>query len=316
MADDRLASPREASTIAASPLSDSPRFAAIRRRRRQKASSSEIAGAMTGDDQRAFDDARARSVSRHQGARAGGRRGSPRQARARFRRDASRPSTGRRRRGSRPRPLPSRARAFCFRAWRRLTISLTLASVTSCGRRRSTRLWLRRRGRRASPPAGWTSPPRARTAALPARSLPAPARRRRFLHSDDRRRAARRRLRHARLELEAERHRRIGEAGDRIERHDQSFGLAGEVEVHFERVLGDHQVPELMLQDDRHLVGKAALDRGRNDDPRRVGLERDVEVMVADEAGARSVGEHLAHHGAQRVLHQEVVANEVGRHEE
>src|ERR1700685_4724416 len=42
MADDRLASPREASTIAASPLSDCPRFAAIRRSRRQKASSIEI----------------------------------------------------------------------------------------------------------------------------------------------------------------------------------------------------------------------------------------------------------------------------------
>src|SRR5271163_331462 len=42
MADDRLASPREASTIAASPLSDSPRSSAIRRSRRQKASSIEI----------------------------------------------------------------------------------------------------------------------------------------------------------------------------------------------------------------------------------------------------------------------------------
>jgi hypothetical protein len=41
MADDRLASPREASTVAASPLSDSPRFVAIRRSRRQKASSIE-----------------------------------------------------------------------------------------------------------------------------------------------------------------------------------------------------------------------------------------------------------------------------------
>ena len=42
MADDKLASPREASTIAASPLSDSPRSSAIRRSRRQKASSIEI----------------------------------------------------------------------------------------------------------------------------------------------------------------------------------------------------------------------------------------------------------------------------------
>src|SRR5208337_3612975 len=40
-AEDRLASPREASTIAASALRESPRSAAIRRRRRQNASSSE-----------------------------------------------------------------------------------------------------------------------------------------------------------------------------------------------------------------------------------------------------------------------------------
>src|SRR5271165_4511749 len=41
MAEDRLASPREASTIAASTLRDSPRSAAMRRSRRQKASSRE-----------------------------------------------------------------------------------------------------------------------------------------------------------------------------------------------------------------------------------------------------------------------------------
>ena len=41
MAEDRLASPREASTLAASALRDSPRSAAMRRSRRQKASSRE-----------------------------------------------------------------------------------------------------------------------------------------------------------------------------------------------------------------------------------------------------------------------------------
>jgi hypothetical protein len=114
----------------------------------------------------------------------------------------------------------------------------------------------------------------------------------------------------------AERHRWIGEACDRIEGHDQAFGLAGEMEAHFESVLGDDEVPELVLQDDRHLVGKAAPDRGRRDDAGRLGLERDVEVMVADQPRARGVGEHSAHHGAQRVLHQKVVADEVGRHQE
>ncbi len=70
-----------------------------------------------------------------------------------------------------------------------------------------------------------------------------------------------------------------------------------------------------MLENDRHLVGKAALDRCRRDDAGRLGLERDVEMMVADEPGPRGVGKNLAYHGAQRVLHQEVVADEIGRHE-
>ena len=42
IADDRLASPRDASTIAASRLSDTSRSSAMRRRRRQKASSIEM----------------------------------------------------------------------------------------------------------------------------------------------------------------------------------------------------------------------------------------------------------------------------------
>ena len=39
-------------------------------------------------------------------------------------------------------------------------------------------------------------------------------------------------------------------------------------------------------------------------------------MMLADEPVARRVGKDLAHHGAKRVLHQKVVADEIGRHEE
>jgi hypothetical protein len=62
------------------------------------------AGSMSGDDQRAFDDARV-AVSRHRALRGGERRGSPRRARARFRQDASQPSSDRRQRGFAPLPL-------------------------------------------------------------------------------------------------------------------------------------------------------------------------------------------------------------------
>ena len=74
MADDRLAPSREASTIAASRLRDSPRSAAMRRSRRQNASSSEMlvrCPAMTSErlTTRAFG-----ALSRHRAASAGGRR--------------------------------------------------------------------------------------------------------------------------------------------------------------------------------------------------------------------------------------------------
>ena len=85
MADDRLASPREASTIAASRLRDTPRSAAMRRSRRQNASSREMlvrCPAMTSE--RLTTRALA-LVSRHRAASAGGRRGLPRRARARSR---------------------------------------------------------------------------------------------------------------------------------------------------------------------------------------------------------------------------------------
>ncbi len=72
------------------------------------------AGAMSGDDQRAFDDAQARGVSRHRGDRADGLRGWRLKALARSRRDVSRLSSGRRRRGSAPLPLARARASFAF----------------------------------------------------------------------------------------------------------------------------------------------------------------------------------------------------------
>ena len=57
-----------------------------------------------------------------------------------------------------------------------------------------------------------------------------------------------------------------------------------------EGVLRDDKIPELVLQNDRHLVGEAALDRGRHDHARRLGLEGDVEMVLADQACAGRVG--------------------------
>ena len=72
------------------------------------------AGAMTGDDERAFDDARVRGSVGIGAPRSGGPRGWPPRSRVRFGPDVSRPSTGQRRRGFDPRRLPHVGALFAF----------------------------------------------------------------------------------------------------------------------------------------------------------------------------------------------------------
>ena len=57
------------------------------------------------------------------------------------------------------------------------------------------------------------------------------------------------------LELQAELHRRIEEAFDRRERNGQALRDAAERQADLEALLGHDQVPELVLQDDGHLLG-------------------------------------------------------------
>ena len=74
------------------------------------------------------------------------------------------------------------------------------------------------------------------------------------------------------------------------------------------------QVPELVLEDDRHLF------RILRQQPRRqlhaLGLrhEGDEEMMLARQAMLGGIGQHLAQHAAQRVAGQHVVADMIGRH--
>ena len=91
---------REASIIAARRLSDSPRSAAMRAQPAPKRILEGNAGAMSGDDERALDDARVRVCQSPSGRGAGGRRGcASASARSLSMRRFARPSTGRRRRG-------------------------------------------------------------------------------------------------------------------------------------------------------------------------------------------------------------------------
>ena len=114
------------------------------------------------------------------------------------------------------------------------------------------------------------------------------------------------------LELQAELHRRIEEAGDCLERNDQLFRNAAERQADLETLLVHRQIPELVLQDDGHFFRVLRAQAFGNAHAVAVGVERDVEMMIARQALLGGVGEHVAHHAAQRLLGQEIVADLVG----
>ncbi len=117
------------------------------------------------------------------------------------------------------------------------------------------------------------------------------------------------------LELQAELHRRIEEAFDRLERDVQLLGNAVERERDLEMRLGDGEIPELVLQHDGHLFRILLAQARRELHAGRARIERDVEMMLARQAaGLGHVGEHAAHHRAQRLLGQQIVADVIDRH--
>ncbi len=114
------------------------------------------------------------------------------------------------------------------------------------------------------------------------------------------------------LELQAELHRRIEKAVDRLERNDELFRNAAERQADFKALLGHDEVPELVLQDNGHLF--RILRAQPLGQPHAVGfgIEGDIEMMLAGQALFGRVGEHGAHHAAQRLLGQKVIAYLVG----
>ena len=114
------------------------------------------------------------------------------------------------------------------------------------------------------------------------------------------------------LELQSELHRRIEEAVDRRKRNDELFGDAAEGKPDLEALLVYAQVPKLMLQDDGHLFRILRPQPVGNPHALGMGVEGDVKMMVARQAFLGGVGEHAAHHAAQRLLGQKIVADLVG----
>ena len=66
-----------------------------------------------------------------------------------------------------------------------------------------------------------------------------------------------------------------------------------------------------MLQDDRHLLGIFRAHALGYLHPGRAGIEGDEEMMIAGQAVLGGVGQNLFDDAAQRVLGQEIVADEI-----
>ena len=87
--------------------------------------------------------------------------------------------------------------------------------------------------------------------------------------------------------------------------------MPGEGQADLEGVLGDGEIPELVLEDDRHLLRIFLAQALRNADAGVVGAERDVEMMLPREPVAAASVSTLRTTPLQRVLDQEIVADEV-----
>jgi hypothetical protein len=115
------------------------------------------------------------------------------------------------------------------------------------------------------------------------------------------------------LELQAELHRRIEESADRLEWNAELFRNAAERQPNLEAAFAHRQIPVLVLQNDGHLLGILHAQPFRHAHALGLGVERDVEMVVARQAFLLDgLAEHAAHHAAQRLLGQEIVAEMVG----
>ena len=73
------------------------------------------------------------------------------------------------------------------------------------------------------------------------------------------------------------------------------------------------QIPELVLQDDGHLLGILHAQPLGHAHALGGGVERDIEMVVARQAFfLDGLDENAAHHAAQRLLGQEIVAEMIG----
>ena len=116
------------------------------------------------------------------------------------------------------------------------------------------------------------------------------------------------------LELQGELHRRVGKGRDRRERDHQPLRDAAKRQADLEALLRDDQVPELVLQDDGHVLWILRTHALGHFNPFGASVEGDVEMVIAWQAAPGDVFEHSFHHAAERVLGEDVVADMIGGH--
>ena len=117
------------------------------------------------------------------------------------------------------------------------------------------------------------------------------------------------------LELEAELHRRIEEAGETASNGTTSFSGA----LPKERPTSNASSLTERSQNwcCRTMVissGYFSPRRWESLTPGKPGLERDVEMMLAGQAVARRIRQHASHHAAKSVLRQKIVADVIRAH--
>ncbi|CUX14319.1 hypothetical protein AGR7C_Cc110171 [Agrobacterium deltaense Zutra 3/1] len=119
--------------------------------------------------------------------------------------------------------------------------------------------------------------------------------------------------RHIELELEIDG--RIVETANGVVRDDQLFRRIREGQADFEAGFGYFQVPELMLDNDGHLLGIFRLEVLGNPHARRAGQEGDEEVMVAGQtAGCGHFPQNLTNNAAKGILCENVVTDMILPH--
>src|SRR5262249_34326528 len=98
------------------------------------------------------------------------------------------------------------------------------------------------------------------------------------------------------------------------ERHAEPFRNATKRHADLETLLVDSQVPELVLEHDRHLGRELGQKPWRHAHALSLRIEGDVEMVLARQPVLGGIVEHRAHHATQRLLRKQIVADVIDGH--